>query len=99
VNVRDGNSYYKLERGTSTRLTSKGSSQRPIWTPDGRRLTYRATRTGTRNLFWRMADGSGTEERLTTGEGNQEAGSWSPDGQVLAFVETNPTTGADIWVL
>ena len=25
--------------------------------------------------------------------------SWSPDGQLLAFVEVNPTTGQDIWVL
>jgi Tol biopolymer transport system component len=25
--------------------------------------------------------------------------SWSPDGQLLAFVEVNPTTGYDIWVL
>ena len=25
--------------------------------------------------------------------------SWSPDGQLLAFVEINPTTGYDIWVL
>ncbi len=25
--------------------------------------------------------------------------SWSPDGQLLAFVEVNPTTGRDIWVL
>ncbi len=25
--------------------------------------------------------------------------SWSPDGQLLAFLEVNPTTGRDIWVL
>ena len=25
--------------------------------------------------------------------------SWSPDGQLLAFIEVNPTTGWDIWVL
>jgi eukaryotic-like serine/threonine-protein kinase len=25
--------------------------------------------------------------------------SWSPDGQLLAFMENNPTTGYDIWVL
>ena len=61
--------------------------------PDGRRLAYRETRTGTRNVFWTMADGSGAEERLTTGEGNQSPTSWSPDGQALAIVD-NSTTGA-----
>ena len=50
---------YDLARGTATRLVSEGSNQFPIWTPDGKHLTYRATRVGTRNVFRRMADGSG----------------------------------------
>ena len=57
-----------LARGDATRLLGEGSNQFPLWTPDGKRLAYRATRAGTRNLFWQMADGSGSEERLTTGE-------------------------------
>ena len=88
---------YNLARGNATRLISEGSNQFPIWTPDGKRLTYRATRAGTRNVFWRMADGSGTEERLTTGAGNHAPGSWSPDGQVLLF--TDATVGQDISAL
>jgi eukaryotic-like serine/threonine-protein kinase len=47
---------YDLARGNATRLVSEGSNQFPIWTPDGKRVTYRATRVGTRNVFWRMAD-------------------------------------------
>jgi serine/threonine-protein kinase len=38
-------------------------------------------------------------EQLTSGEYNQVPMSYSPDGQLLAFVELNPTTGLDIWVL
>ena len=91
---------YNLARRTFTRLTFEGSSQIPIWTPDGKRVTYRATRAGTRNLFWRMADGSGAEERLTTGEGNQTAASWSPDGKALGYyVVQGDTTAAAMWVL
>ena len=74
---------HNFARGNSTKLISEESNQFPIWTPDGKRVTYRATRAGTRNIFWRMADGSGTEERLTTGKGNHAPSSWSPDGQVL----------------
>ena len=54
---------------------------------------------GPQNLFWQLADGSGGLERLTTSEYTQIPMSWSPDGQLLAFVEINPTTGYDIWVL
>jgi eukaryotic-like serine/threonine-protein kinase len=51
------------------------------------------------NLFWQLADGSGGLERLNTSEYIQVPTSWSPDGKVLAFMEVNPTTRVDIWVL
>jgi serine/threonine-protein kinase len=80
---------HTLARGDANKLITDGSSQFPIWTPDGRRLTYRATRAGTRNLFWSVADGGGTEERLTSA--GDLPGSWSPDGQVLLFTEQTET--------
>jgi serine/threonine-protein kinase len=86
-----------LSRGDATRLIGEGSNQFPVWTPDGKRLTYRATRGRTRNVFWRMADGSGIEERLTTGEGIHAPHSWSPDGQTLLFQDA--TRGRDILAL
>jgi serine/threonine-protein kinase len=76
---------HDISRGDATKLISDGSDQYPIWTRDGKRLAYRATRAGTRNIFWRMADGSGTEERLTQGAGSDAPTSWSPDGQILLF--------------
>ena len=85
---------YNLARGNARRFVSQGSNQFPIWTPDGKRVTYRATRAGSRNVFWRMADGSGDEHRLTTGEGNHAPGSWSPNGDVLLFVSA--AEGLDI---
>jgi serine/threonine-protein kinase len=85
---------HNLARGTATKLISEGSNQFPIWTPDGKMLTYRATRAGTRNVWWRMADGSGIEERLTTGEGTHAPHSWSPNGQTLLFQDA--TSGRDI---
>ena len=88
---------YNLARGNATRLVSEGSNQFPIWTPDGKRVTYRGTRAGTRNVFWRMADGSGAEERLTTGEGSHAPGSWSPNGDVLLFLTAG--VGLDIMAL
>jgi serine/threonine-protein kinase len=90
---------YDFSRSTLTPLTSGGSSQWPEWTPDGQRVVYRGTRAGFRNLFWKNADGSRDEERLTTGESIQTPTSLSPDGKWLIFDEQDPTTGQDVWVL
>ncbi len=77
---------YDIARQTLTRLTFEGENQQPQWTPDGKRVTWRSIRDGVPgNLFWKLADGTGAVERLTTSEFRQQPGSWSPDGQLLAF--------------
>ena len=38
----------------------------PAWTPDSRRITFGSSLGGQENLFWKLADGTGTAERLTT---------------------------------
>ena len=48
--------------------------------------------------YWRAADRSDNEERLTTSANRQEAGSVSPDGTMLVYHEFD-ARGADIWLL
>jgi Tol biopolymer transport system component/predicted Ser/Thr protein kinase len=91
---------FDLSRDTLTPLTFEGKQNyNAVWTPDGKRIAFQSDREGPLNIFWQLADGSGGLERLTTSESNQFPISWSPDGQLLAFVEINPTTQRDIWVL
>jgi len=73
---------YDLSRETLTRLTFEGALH-PIWTPDGKRVTYVSRRNGTRRVFWKAADGSGSEEEITKGEFDPV--SWSPDGKFLVI--------------
>jgi eukaryotic-like serine/threonine-protein kinase len=56
---------YDFSRDTLTPFPTPGSSQAPTWTPDGRRVIYRGTRAGQRDLYMKSADGTGEEERLT----------------------------------
>ena len=90
---------YDLSRGTQTRLTIEGQNRNAIWTPDGKRVTFRSSQAGAENLFWQPADGSGVAERLTTSENNQTPASWSPDGKSLLFLEEIAPTNVDICVL
>jgi eukaryotic-like serine/threonine-protein kinase len=94
---------YDLGRGTLTRLIeARLFFMWPIWTPDGKRVTFQRSLTAPSdllNLYWMPADGSGTAERLTTGENYKVAGSWSPDGRALAFTEVDPMTGWHVWFL
>jgi serine/threonine-protein kinase len=89
---------YDFARDSFTRLSfASEEDQAPIWTPDGNRVTFR--RGASSNIFWQPADGSGTEERLTTSKYTQRPGSWSLDGTVLVFWENQPARRNDLWLL
>ena len=88
-----------LFRGTLSRLTFNGFGLNPEWTSDGKKVTFTANSAGAANLFWKAADGTGNEERLTTSEHFQYPNSWSPDGETLALTESDPATLMDIWIL
>ena len=91
---------YDLSRDTLTRFTFEGNyNPVPVWTLDGKRIAFESNKEGPPNIFWQLADGSGGLERLTTSQNIQAPDSFSPDGQLLSFIEINPTTGQDIWVL
>ena len=90
---------YDLTAGTLTQLTFEATNRAPIWSADGRNITFASNRNGALNLFTAPLNGDGPTERLTTSDALQLPGSWSPDGQLLAFMEQHPTSGRDIWLL
>jgi TolB protein len=53
-----------------------GRNERPSWAPDGRHLVFESTRTGTRQIWSMLADG--TAARQLTTQGQNESPNWSP---------------------
>jgi serine/threonine-protein kinase len=76
---------YEIARGALSRFTA-GDGWNAIWTPDSKRLTFEGSATRGGGIFWRGADGSGKDERLTSTESRRNIPiSWSPDGSALSF--------------
>lgn len=53
-----------------------GRNERPSWAPDGRHIVFESTRTGTRQIWTMLADG--TNARQLTSQGQSESPNWSP---------------------
>jgi TolB protein len=75
----DGNyDLYVMELATHAlvQLTrDTGRNERPSWAPDGRHIVFESTRTGTRQIWSMLADG--TNVRQLTTEGQNESPNWS----------------------
>jgi len=73
-----------------TRITFSGDNRSPVWTPDGKRITY----TVNGKITWIAVDRSTQEETLRN-DGFGVPSSWSPDGKRVVFMELglngNPT--------
>jgi len=82
---------YDFVRATLSRLTTDPASDRkPLWTPDGQRIIFSSNRAGYPELFWRPADGTGSDERLLARAKDLielRANGWSADGRQLLFTE------------
>ena len=53
-----------------------GRNERPSWAPDGRHIVFESTRSGSRQIWTMLADGSQPHQLTTTG--HNESPNWSP---------------------
>jgi TolB protein len=75
----DGNyDIYIMDVGSRSILQitrDSGRNERPSWAPDGRHIVFESTRTGTREIWTMLADG--TQARQLTTSGHNESPNWS----------------------
>jgi dipeptidyl aminopeptidase/acylaminoacyl peptidase len=76
-----------VQGGTPVEITRDGNNQRPRWTPDGRRLVFISSRTGTTQVWGMNPDGSDPKQitTLSTGAGGVIV---SPDGKHVVFTSS-----------
>lgn len=84
-----------LSRRTLSRVTdSPGEDESPVWTPDGKRITYASSPAGKpRTTYSKAPDGSGGEEEVITSKTHQHLSGWTPDGKMLVSEEIDPSFG------
>jgi len=91
---------YDWGRESMFKLTSTPAPDRlPLWTVDGKRITFASSRDKAFNIYWQSADGSGESQRLMESKNNQLPTSWHPSGKFLAFQENNTQGNSDIMIL
>jgi serine/threonine-protein kinase len=101
LNARDEENdiwVWHLRGQTLTRVTfDPAADENPVWAPDGRRIAFASNReNGLLNLYWRNADGTGEDERLTNTTQGQRPTSFSPDGRWLLYNENEVATMVDV---
>ncbi|HEV2724481.1 MAG TPA: hypothetical protein VGV10_07595, partial [Thermoleophilaceae bacterium] len=88
----DGTDERRLTNNTVTDID-------PVYSPDGKRIAFASTRTGTTQIFVGSADGDleGPDViQLTDSPGGHRQPSWSPDGTQLVFHSGRPAEFPDL---
>ena len=90
---------YDLAGGSLSQFTFEGTAnRRPVWTPDGSRITFYSDREPPRDIYWKLTDLSGQAELLLEQSFDVIPGSWSVDN-ILTFFSIRPDSGPDIGTL
>jgi serine/threonine protein kinase/Tol biopolymer transport system component len=87
---------YDLERRTRSRLSASGVVSRPIWSHDGRNVTFQKSG----DLYNIPADDSGPATVLLAKDpGPIYPLAWSRDGRTLVYSRPSPETNRDVYML
>lgn len=91
---------------SSLLASDNGDDADPQWSPDGKSLLFRSSRSGHWELYRGDASGNAAK-RLTSDPGNDAVGKheyggegparWSPDGRRIVWMRKFPDRGYDVW--
>jgi Tol biopolymer transport system component/predicted Ser/Thr protein kinase len=90
-----------LRQMVPTRLTfGPGRVDRPVWSPDDRRIAYSSNRNGHWDVYVKPAGAAGPGEAVLEGKSLLKyANAWTPDGKTLLIEQIGDKTGWDVFEL
>ncbi len=99
-NVLGNADLWLLDGARARRFTfDPATDARAIWSPDGARIVFRSHRSGSGDLYQKLASGAGVEEPLLASDHTKTAYSWSADGRFLLYSVLDLKGDADLWVV
>jgi Tol biopolymer transport system component len=88
---------FDLKRNVSRRLTEPGNASRPVWSPNGREITYAATQGKVSYLYQIPMDGSAPPRPLRSGT-VMLPNHWSPDGHLIFRTTSSGLPSLEIYL-
>jgi hypothetical protein len=88
-----------LARNVVSALTFGNNDHASVWRPDGRAIVFSSDRDGPSNIYWKPLAGQVDPVRLTFSDNHQCPSSFTPDGHEVVFVDFDPESGGDIWII
>ena len=88
----------KAVSGATPFISSTRYDSSPQFSPNGKRISFVSTRSGSGEIWISNTEGSNAEQLTDFGGPAVSTGRWSPDGGRIAF-DSNAAGGFDVWVI
>ena len=69
----------------------------PVWLPSGNEISWRTTRQGNAEIYYRRLDRDAGPRPLVASELTERPNDWCPDGSCLVYTVTSLENRSDIW--
>ena len=86
--------------GNNRQLTDNAKDLRPLWSPDGSRITYYRTRSslaGHKSSGVYVMNADGSDHQFLSSSGGDPA--WSPHGDRIVYLDRSDSLSGQIWVM
>jgi eukaryotic-like serine/threonine-protein kinase len=91
---------HDIARGTNSRLSSGTEDvDNMAWSPDGNYIAWASRRPAKGEMYRKLASGAGQVELIAESNNPLWVSDWSKDGKSILYVDTDPTTAHNIWIL